>query len=129
MRFLKANKTFMAAKKKASAPKRAEVKKQSSFSVGIRPLANRVVVRPLSPEEMGTTTASGIIIPDSAQEKPEQGTVVAVGPGKIEEGARVPMDVQVGDRVLFSKYGYDTVKLEGKEYYLISEEKILAIVN
>ena len=121
----------MATKKKArkSAPVKKGTQKKSTSSVGIEPLGDRVVVRPLSPEEMGTTTASGIIIPDTAQEKPEQGTVVAIGPGKVESGVRTPMDVSVGDRVLFSKYGYDTVKYAGKEYYVISQEKILAVIK
>jgi len=115
----------------------AKTKKKSNASRGgasevpLRPLHDRVVVRPLSPEEMGTTTASGIIIPDTAQEKPEQGTVVAVGPGKWNEDgdARVPVSVAVGDRVLFSKYGYDTVKVGGVEYYMVAESNILAVVK
>ncbi len=103
----------------------------SKSSVPVRPLGDRVVVKPLSAEEMGTTTASGIIIPDSAQEKPEQGTVVAVGEGKWNEDgdARIPVSVSVGDRVLFSKYGFDTVKIAGVEYYVISENNILAVVS
>jgi chaperonin GroES len=98
-------------------------------AIGIQPLANRVLVRPLSAEEMGNTTQSGIIIPDSAQEKPEQGTVIAVGPGKVDDGVRTPVEVSIGDRVLFSKYGYDSVKVKGEEYYVIAEEKILAIIT
>jgi chaperonin GroES len=97
--------------------------------IPIHPLHDRVVIKPLSPEEMGTTTASGIIIPDSAQEKPEQGTVIAVGPGKYEEGMRVPMSVKVGDRVMFSKYGYDEVKINGIEYFIVAETNILAVLN
>jgi chaperonin GroES len=114
----------------AKAKKAAAVKKASSKSP-VEPLNDRVVLKPLSSEELGTTTASGIIIPDSAQEKPEQGTVIAVGPGKWNEDGdgRVPMSVSVGDRVLFSKYGYDTVKVEGVEYYVINEANILAVIN
>jgi chaperonin GroES len=98
--------------------------------IPIQPLGDRVVIKPLSPEEMGTTTASGIIIPDSAQEKPEQGKVVAVGPGKYEEGMRVPVSVKVGDKVMFSKYhGGEEVKVGGVEYYIISESNVLAILN
>jgi chaperonin GroES len=97
--------------------------------IPIHPLHDRIIIKPLSPEEMGTTTASGIIIPDSAQEKPEQGTVVAIGPGKYDDGVRIPVSVAVGDRVLFSKYGYDTVKIGGVEYYVVSESNILAVIT
>lgn len=114
---------------KKNAAKRAAKKSVSASSIGVQPLGNRVVVKPLSAEELGTTTASGIIIPDSAQEKPEQGTVVAVGPGAVDDGVRVPPEVAVGDRVLFSKYGYDSVKLDGQEYHVIAEDKILAIIT
>lgn len=95
----------------------------------LAPLGDRVVIRPLSPEELGTTTASGIIIPDTAQEKATQGEVVAVGPGKYDDGALVPMTVSVGDTVLFSKYGYDEVKVGGVEYYVVSESNILAVIQ
>lgn len=95
----------------------------------MRPLGDKVIVKPLSPEEMGTTTASGIIIPDTAKEKPEQGTVVAVGPGKYERGERIPVGVSVGDRIMFSKYGYDEIKVKGTTYYVIGESNILAIIN
>ena len=111
--------------KKSSSVKNAS----AASSVPIHPLADRVVVKPLSAEEMGTKTPSGIIIPDTAKEKPEQGKVVAVGPGKFEEGMRVPMGVHVGDKVLFSKYGYEEVKINGVEYYVISESNILAVIN
>jgi len=117
------------AKAKKSA-KKATAKKTSG-SVPVRPLADRVVVKPLSPEEVAPMTASGIIIPDSAQEKPEQGTVVAVGEGKWNEDgdARIPVSVSVGDRVLFSKYGFETVKIAGVEYYVIEERNILAVIS
>lgn len=97
----------------------------------LSPLGDRVIVRPLSAEEMGTTTASGIIIPDTAKEKPEQGTVIAVGPGKWNEDgdARVPVSVSVGDRVMFSKYGFDEIKVKGVTYYVIAEGSILAVIN
>ncbi len=97
----------------------------------LMPLNDRVVVRPLSPEEMGTTTAAGIIIPDSTKEKPEQGTVIAVGPGKWNEGgnARIPVAVSEGDRIMFSKYGYDEIKIQGTTYYVIAESNILAIIK
>ena len=98
----------------------------------IKPLGDRVIVRPLTPEELGTTSASGIIIPDSAKkEKPEQGIVIAAGPGKWDEDGekRIPMEVKEGDRVVFSKYGYDEVKFEDKEYFIVSESSILGIFN
>jgi chaperonin GroES len=116
----------MAKAKKAKA--RAKITPSKS---PVEPLHDRVILKPLSPEELGTTTASGIIIPDSAQEKPEQGVVIAVGPGKWNEDgdARVPVSVAVGDRVLFSKYGYDTIKIQGVEYYVVTESNILAVIN
>lgn len=98
----------------------------------IKPLADRVVVRPLTDEEAGTVSASGIIIPDSAkQEKPEQGVVISVGAGKWDEDGekRIPLEVKEGDRVLFSKYGYDEVSVGEEEYYVVSESNILAIIN
>ena len=96
----------------------------------IQPLGDRVIVRPLSAEELGTVSASGIIIPESAKkEKPEQGIVIAVGAGKWDEDGekRIPLDVNVGDRVVFSKYGYDEVKVDGKEYFLVAEGSILGV--
>ena len=107
----------------------AKVKKEKS---PIAPLGDRVVVRPLTEEEMGTTSPSGIIIPDTAkQEKPEQGVVIAVGEGKWNEDgeARIPMTVKMHDRVVFSKFGYDEVKVSDKEYYIVSESSILGIIS
>ncbi len=92
----------------------------------LEPLDDRVVVKPGEEEE---TTASGIIIPDTAKEKPQEGEVVAVGPGRFEEGQRVPMDVDVGDTVLYSKYGGTEVKVEGEDYLVLSARDILAIVQ
>lgn len=97
----------------------------------IKPMGDRVVVRRLSDEEMGTKSASGIIIPDTvSKEKPEQGIIVAVGEGKWDETGtkRIPMDVQVGDRIVFSKYGFDEVKIAGEEYYVVSAPSILAVL-
>ena len=110
------------AAKKMAAPK---------SSIGISPTGDRVVVRPLSPEEAGLRSASGIIIPETVdKEKSEQGIIMAVGPGKMNEtGERIPVSVSVGDRVLFSKYGYDEVKVGGNEYYLVGEPSILAILE
>lgn len=96
----------------------------------IKPLGDRVIVRPLAEEEYGSVSLSGIIIPDTAKkDKPEQGIVVAVGPGKWDEDGekRIPLDVKVGDRIIFSKYGYDEVKIEKNEYFIVGENSILGI--
>jgi chaperonin GroES len=92
----------------------------------LEPLDDRIVVKPGEEEE---TTVSGIVIPDTAKEKPQEGEVVAVGPGRFEDGTRVPMDVNVGDRVLYSKYGGTEVKVEGEEYLVLSARDVLAIVK
>lgn len=94
----------------------------------IRPLGDRVVVKPSSKEEV---TKSGIVIPETIEkERPEQGEVVAVGPGKmLDNGQRGALDVKVGDRVIFSKYGPSEVKVEKEEYLIIKEEDILAILQ
>lgn len=104
--------------------------KASAPASPITPLADRVVVRPLTEEEAGSTSPSGIIIPDTVnKEKPEQGVVIAIGPGKWDEDGekRLPMSVSVGDRVVFSKFGYDEVKIENEDYYIVSESNILGI--
>lgn len=99
----------------------------SKKKLSISPLGDRVVVAPLSREEV---TSSGIIIPDTAsREKPERGTVVAVGPGKYDDGTLVPMTLKIGDSVLFSKYGYDEVKIDGQEYFILSESSVLAVLT
>lgn len=98
----------------------------------IKPLLDRVVVRRLTDEETGTKSASGIIIPDTvSKEKPEQGIVVAVGDGKWDEDGekRIPMDVKVGDRVVFSKYGVDEIKIGGEELYIVSAASVLGIIS
>jgi len=93
-------------------------------SVSIQPLEDRIVVRPVEAEQ---TTASGLVIPDTAKEKPQQGEVVAVGPGRIDDnGNRVPMDVSVGDRVIYSKYGRTEVNLDGEDYLILSTRDVLA---
>ncbi|MBP6929818.1 MAG: co-chaperone GroES [Candidatus Moranbacteria bacterium] len=95
----------------------------------ITPLNDRILLKPLSVDELNTTS-SGIIIPDTvSKEKPEQGIVIAVGEGKWENGKRSPMSIKVGDKVVFSRYGYDEVKLDGEEYYILREENILAVIN
>ena len=93
------------------------------------PLGDRIVVLP-SEKEGEKKLASGIIIPETVdKEKPAKGEVIAVGVGKYEDGKRVPMQVKVGDTVLFSKYGYDEVKIDGVEYYILSESNILGVVK
>jgi len=92
----------------------------------LRPLEDRVVVKPIEAEER---TKSGIVLPDTAKEKPQQGEVIAVGPGRFEDGQRVPMEVKVGDRVIYSKYGGTEVKIEGEEYIILSSRDILAVIE
>ena len=97
------------------------------MSVSIKPLEDRIVVKALEAE---TTTASGLVIPDSAKEKPQEGEVLAVGPGRIDDkGNRVPLDVAVGDKVIYSKYGGTEVKYAGEEYLILSARAILAVVE
>jgi len=108
------------------------VKKGASkrSKISIKPLGDRVLVRPLSEDELGSKTASGIIIPETVdKEKPEQGEVVAVGEGKYEDGVLVKPQVSVGDRVVFSRYGYDEVKHAGEEYFIIKADNVLAIIS
>ena len=96
------------------------------MSVSIKPLEDRIVVKALEAEK---TTASGIVIPDSAKEKPQEGEVLAVGPGRVDDnGNRVPLDIAVGDKVIYSKYGGTEVKYDGEEYLILSARDILAIV-
>ena len=96
------------------------------MSVSIKPLEDRVVVRTLEAEQ---TTASGLVIPDTAKEKPQEGEVLAVGPGRVDDnGQRVPLDVSVGDKVIYSKYGGTEVKYAGQEYLILSARDILAVV-
>jgi chaperonin GroES len=93
----------------------------------IRPLHDRVIVKRVEEERK---TASGIVIPDTAAEKPDQGEVIAVGPGRRDEsGKLIPMDVKVGDRVLFGKYAGQTVKVEGEELLVMREEDIMGVIE
>ncbi len=95
--------------------------------MNIRPLNDRILVKRLAEEEK---TAGGIIIPDSAKEKPAEGEVVAVGPGKLaDNGERTPLQVAAGDKVLFSKYGGTDVKLDGEDYLIMREDDVLGIVE
>ena len=96
------------------------------MSVSIKPLEDRIVVKPLDAEQ---TTASGLVIPDTAKEKSQEGEVLAVGPGRFEEGQRLPLDVSVGDTVLYSKYGGTEVKYSGQEYLILSARDVLAIIE
>lgn len=96
------------------------------MSVAIKPLEDRIVIQQVEAEQ---TTASGLVIPDSAKEKPQEGEVVAVGPGRIDDnGNRVPLDISVGDRVIYSKYGGTEVKYDGEEYLVLSARDVLAVV-
>ena len=102
-------------------------RKGTIVAVTIKPLEDRVLVQPLEAE---TTTASGLVIPDTAKEKPQEGKVVATGPGRIDDkGNRVPLDVAEGDVVIFSKYGGTEVKYDGAEYMLLNARDILAVVT
>ncbi|MBH5320041.1 co-chaperone GroES [Paenibacillus sp. GSMTC-2017] len=90
----------------------------------IKPLGERVLIEPIAKEE---TTASGIVLPDTAKEKPQEGKVIAVGSGTLKDGVRVALEVKEGDRVLFSKYAGTEIKYEGKEYLIMKESDIHAI--
>lgn len=100
-------------------------------SINIKPLADRVLVEPLSDGEREKTTKLGIVIPDTVEkEKSERGRVIGVGPGRMtEEGKLIPLSVKEGQIVVFSKYGPDEIKVGDKEYYIIKEENILAILE
>ena len=93
----------------------------------LRPLADRLVVEPLEQEER---TASGLFIPETAKEKPQQGLVLAVGPGAFKEdkAERIPMDVKAGDKILFAKYAGNEIKLDGKEIKILKESEVLAVI-
>jgi chaperonin GroES len=97
-------------------------------SVSIKPLEDRIVVKPLDAEQ---TTASGLVIPDTAKEKPQEGEVLEVGPGRLDDKGekRIPVDVKVGDTVLYSKYGGTEVKYGGQEYLILSARDVLAVIE
>jgi chaperonin GroES len=115
-------------KKQAKKAVKKIIKKEDKGK--ILPLGDRILLKPILEEEVNKT-ASGIIIPDTvSKEKPEQGKVIAVGEGKWAEGGkRIPVSVKVGDKVVFSRYGYEEIKLDGVEYYILKEENILAIIR
>ncbi len=94
--------------------------------MSVRPLGDRVLVLPIEQDEV---KKGGIIIPDTAKEKPQEGKIVAVGPGKHEDGKLVPMNVKKGDRVLYSKYGGTEIKIDGKDHLIMREDDILGIVD
>ena len=98
------------------------------MSVTIKPLEDRILVQTLEAEQ---TTASGLVIPDTAKEKPQEGKVLAVGPGRFDEDGkhRIPLDIKEGDVVIYSKYGGTEVKYNGEEYLILSARDVLAIVN
>jgi chaperonin GroES len=99
----------------------------TATKVVLKPLEDRIIVQPLEAEQV---TASGLVIPDTAKEKPQEGKVLAVGPGRFDDkGARVPVDVQVGDVVLYSKYGGTEVKYSGEEYLVLSARDVLAVIE
>ena len=99
---------------------------KTATATKVAPLADRVVVRPLEETEQ---MRGGLYIPDTAKEKPQQGEVVAVGPGRIEEGKRVPMEVKVGDKILYGKYSGTEVTIEAEQLLILRETDILAVVN
>ncbi|HJY87035.1 MAG TPA: co-chaperone GroES [Candidatus Acidoferrales bacterium] len=96
------------------------------MAVNVTPLHDRVLIRRIEEKE---TVKGGIIIPDTAKEKPQEGEVIAVGAGKIEKGQRVPLDVKAGDRVLFGKYSGTDIKIQDEEYLILREEEILAKIG
>ena len=99
----------------------------TATKVAIRPLEDRILVQA---NEAETTTASGLVIPDTAKEKPQEGKVLAVGPGRFDDkGNRIPLDVSVGDTVIYSKYGGTEVKYEGEEYLVLSARDVLAVIE
>jgi chaperonin GroES len=99
---------------------------KSAAAVKVSPLADRVVIKPLEESEQ---MRGGLYIPDTAKEKPQQGEIVAAGPGRFEKDKRVPMDVKVGDRVLYGKYSGTEVTLDGEQYLILRESDVLAVLN
>ena len=98
------------------------------MTVAIKPLEDRILVQPLDAEQ---TTASGLVIPDTAKEKPQEGKVLAVGPGRFDEDGekRIPLDISVGDVVVYSKYGGTEIKYQGEDYLILSARDVLAVVE
>jgi len=97
------------------------------MSMKLKPLGNRIVIEPIEQEEV---TAGGIVLPETAKEKPQKGTVISIGPGeRDEDGKRIPLDVAEGDTVLFAKYAGTEIKVEGKKLLILKESDVLAIVE
>lgn len=97
------------------------------MSISIKPLEDRIVIRQVEADQ---TTASGLVIPDTAKEKPQEGEVIAVGPGRVDDnGNRIPVDVKVGDVVIYSRYGGTEVKYDGQEFQILSSRDVLAVVE
>ena len=110
--------------------KSSKVAKKGQMELKVVPLGSRVLIKPFTKEQLEKKNSFGIILPDTDQkEKSEQGIVIAVGLGDLKEGKRVALSVKVGDKVAFSKYGYDDINIDGEELYLIKEENILAILR
>src|SRR5438876_8154425 len=108
-----------------SRPKTESPATRGASTMNVKPLADRILVRRLEEAE---TKRGGIIIPDTAKEKPQQAEVVAVGPGRFEDGKRIPLDVKKGDKILMGKYSGTEVKIDGNEYLIMREDDVLAIV-
>jgi chaperonin GroES len=101
--------------------------RSTTVSINIKPLEDRIVIKQVEAEQ---TTASGLVIPDTAKEKPQEGEVLSVGPGRIDDnGNRVPLDVSVGDKIIYSKYGGTEVKYAGEDYLILSARDILAVIS
>ncbi|KAF0109134.1 MAG: chaperonin GroES [Anaerolineaceae bacterium] len=97
------------------------------MALNLKPLGSRVLVEPIEQDDI---TAGGIVLPETAKEKPQQGLILAIGPGaRDEDGKRIPMDVEKGDKILFAKYSGTEIKMDGKKYLILREEDILAIVG
>ena len=125
-----AEKTVATTVAKPSELKQPTKSNESSKFSKITPLGDRVLIKPFLDSDLETKNDFGIIIPDTvSKERPEQGRVVAVGEGRYEDGKIVPMKVKVGDKIIFSKYGFDEVKVGGDELYILKEESILAIIK
>jgi chaperonin GroES len=103
------------------------IKEESAMAISFKPLGDRVVIEPIEQEEM---TPAGIVIPDTAKEKPQKGKILSVGPGARDEtGKRIPVDVKAGDTVLFARYAGTEIKVEGKKLLIIKESEILATIE
>jgi chaperonin GroES len=97
------------------------------MALNLKPLGSRLLVEPIEQDDI---TAGGIVLPETAKEKPQQGLILAIGPGaRDEDGKRIPMDVEKGDKILFAKYSGTEIKMDGKKYLILREEDILAIVG